>query len=201
MKKQIAVITLLALVLTGCAEGSAKATENEATLTGSAVEQIASDPQAGETPQGAPSQPPSGTAAQPASGADGTPPAVRGDAPQGKRIRGQIQTVLGNEVTLALAEEPKRPEGAADGTQRPKAAAGDPMGGPPGGGNRNAAVKLTGETLKLQIPVGVPIVSRGQNGETALQLSDLTVGSIMTVEYDTDGTTIVQVNLMAGGVQ
>lgn len=185
MKNKMIMIAVLALALTGCAS-------------------------AGTTPEqdggaAAPTTETAGTAAvapQP-SGTD--PSGAKPDMNQGKRVRGQIQDILGNEVTLALAEEPKRPEGAADGNaEKPKTATatggGDPMG-PPGGMSRASAVKLTGETLGIQIPVGVPIVSRTQGGETTLQLSELVVGDILTVLYDTDGSTIIKVNVISGGTQ
>lgn len=170
MKKPIAIMTAMALLLSGCsASGSG-------TVTPAA-------------------QNPAPEAAGESAAAQSRP---NGQQPEGKRLRGQIQDILGNEVTLALAEAPKRPEGDTAAV-KPKTT-GDPMGGPPMGG-QGAAVKLTGETQVLQIPVGVPIVSRGKDGETTLQLGDLSVGSIITVQYDTDGTTIVKVNVAAGGAQ
>lgn len=174
MKNQIIVVTILALALSGCGTTSAAPAQTPES----------------QTPEAA-----AGTIAAPAGGQE----QPGGQQAQGKRLRGQIQDVLGNEVTLALIETPKRPEGEAPAV-KPKTT-GDPMSGPPMGGGQSASVKLTGETKVIQIPVGVPIVSRSQEGETALQLSDLGTGNILTVLYDADGTTILKINVSAGGAQ
>ena len=177
MKKQIALITILALSLTGCGSANATATQTD---SGEAA--------------GAPTQ------------ATGQKPSDQkpGEA-RGKMVRGQIQDVLANDVKLALIEMPKRVEGATDGEVAEKrkntAPNGDAMGGPPGMGQQAREVKLTGETLGIQIPVGVPITTRGQSGETTLQLSDLTKGDILNVQYDTDGVTIIKVNVTSGSTQ
>lgn len=177
MRKHIAVITALSLLLAGCTSANTAPAENPEQAAASTAEASASQPAGTD-------QPGMGTGAE-----------------QGKRVRGQIQDILGNDVTLALTEMPKRPEGTADAAaQKPKAATGDAMG-PPAGFRNTSTVKLTGETLRIQIPVGVPIVSRGQEGETALQLSDLMTGDIIMVQYDTDGSTIIGVNVTAGGAQ
>lgn len=180
MKKQIAIITILALALTGCSGGNAAASQT-----------IGTQPQKTDAPPGTDT----------AQAAGSNRPGDQTGVPQGKRVRGQIQDILGNEVTLALTEEPKRPEGATGTTQAARPTGGDMMGGPPEGGRQTRTVKLTGETQVIQIPVGVPIVSRGQSGETSLQLSDLTTGDIITIQYDADGVTIIQVNVAAGSTQ
>lgn len=181
MKKQIVIITILALALTGCSGGNAATSQ-----TTEAQPQKTDVTSAG-----------TGTA----QAAESNRPGDQDSIPQGKRVRGQIQDILGNEVTLALMEEPKRPEGTTDTTQKARPTGGDMMGGPPDGGSQSRTVKLTGETQMIQIPVGVPIVSRGQSGETSLQLSDLITGDIITVQYDADGVTIIQVNVTAGSNQ
>lgn len=178
MKKQTAILALLALALSGC---SAQGPE--------------------PAPAGGGEQTPAATAENPAGEASAAG-AENGDPqrpPQGKMVRGQITDILGNEVTLALAEAPQRPEGT-EAAARPKATGGDPMAGPPmGGGQQNRAVKLTGETLKLQIPVGVPIVTRTQAGESALELADLVKGDILMVRYDAEGTAIIGVTVSGSG--
>ncbi len=180
MKNQIVIVTILALALSGCSASAAVPAQTTGTQT--------------QTPTAA-----AGAATAPEAGQDqgGNKPG----AEQGKRVRGQIQDILGNEVTLALIEEPKRPEGDAAAAKKPKTTSGDPMGGPPMGGGQSSSVKLTGETKAIQIPVGVPIVSGGPSGGTAMQLSDLATGDILTVMYDTDGTTIIKVNYTAGSSQ
>lgn len=189
MKKQIAIMTVLSLAITGCAANAAPSPgDNGAVPQATSAEQ--------KSVQGA------STDANPAAASEGesTQPGSRGDAPQGKRVRGQIKDILGNEVTLALLEEPKRPEGTGEVEQKPKAA-GDPMGGPPNMGGGSSSVKLTGETLGIQIPVGVPIASRSKDGDTSLQLSDLSTGDILTLLYDSDGVTILRVNVSSGSAQ
>lgn len=174
MKNQIVIITILAVLLSGCSGGNAVMSQTDGT-----------QPQKTDTAQ---------TTAS-------VRPGNQAGIPQGKRVRGQIQDVLGNEVTLALMEEPKRPEGTTGSAQTTRPTGGDFMGGPPGGFSQSRTVKLTGETQMIQIPVGVPIVSRGQGGETSLELADLMEGDIITVQYDTDGVTIIQVNVSAGSSQ
>ncbi len=181
MNKQIAIITILALAFTGCSGGNGATSQTTET-----------QPQKTDTAS-------AGTGSAQAAGSNR--PDDQDSVPQGKRVRGQIQDILGNEVTLALTEVPKRPEGTTDTTQAARPTGGDMIGGPPEGFSQSRTVKLTGETQLIQIPVGVPIVSRGQSGETSLQLSDLITGDIITVQYDTDGVTILQVNVTAGSAQ
>lgn len=200
MKKQIAILSILTLALTGCANSSAAPDQTTVpSQEPAAVTSGAATASASATTQNAPE----GSSAVTSSGQlpSGQP---SGEA-RGKMVRGQIQDILGNDVTLALMEMPKRPEGATDtaAAEKPKTAAptGDPMGGPPGMGQQSREVKLTGETLAIQIPVGVPIASRGQGGDTSLQLADLMKGDILNVQYDTDGVTIIKVNVTSGSSQ
>lgn len=200
MKKQIAILSILTLALTGCANSSTTPdktpapTQEPAAATASAAA-TGSSSSANLAPESSPAAPASGK----------TPSGQPEGEARGKMVRGQIQDILGNDVTLALIEMPKRAEGAPEGaaTEKPKAAAstGDPMGGPPGMGQQSREVKLTGETLAIQIPVGVPITSRGQGGDTTLQLSDLMKGDTLMVQYDTDGVTITKVSVTSGSSQ
>lgn len=189
MKRATAIIALLALSLTGCSTGAAAPAAATTAEAGSSQSQATAEKPAGEAPAGQ---------------AQGNGEGQR--APQGKMVRGQISDILGNEVTLALTESPKRPEGTADaggtggnsGTGTKPAGGGDGMGPPGGFSQQNREVKLTGETLKLQIPVGVPITARTQGAETTKELSDLVKGDILMIRYDTDETTIIGVTVSSG---
>lgn len=192
MKKQLAILSILTLALTGCANTATDSTQPTAAPQQSGSATAGSSTSDTASPQDAASTSPGQTSS-----------GQQGEA-RGKMLRGQIQDILGNDVTLALIEMPKRPEGASDtAATKPKTAVstGDPMGGPPGMGQQSREIKLTGETLAIQIPVGVPITSRSQGGDTSLQLSDLTKGDILNVQYDTDGVTIIKVSVTSGSSQ
>lgn len=181
MKKAITAIALTALVMSGCsaAPAAVSSTAPAASQPSVATASVQGQPSpAGEVPKG---------------------------ERFGKAVRGKIQDILGNEVTLAVAEAPQRPEGA-DGAAPKKTTAAmpgaDAGGGPPAGFQRRATeMKLTGEVFKLQIPVGVPIVARSQGEERSLELSDLAKGDILVVGYDSDEETIINVTVMSGGAQ
>jgi hypothetical protein len=76
------------------------------------------------------------------------------------------------------------------------------MGG--GQGQRSGIqreIKLTGETLTLLIPVGVPINSFAQGGMKELDIADIYEGMMMQIWYDKEdeaSKTIIRVMVMQG---
>lgn len=89
-------------------------------------------------------------------------------------IFGKVSRIVGNEVTLALIEMPKvdesnekkqKAERSADGFQ----------------GAMNMEPNYTGETIKLIIPVGVPILARGKGIQEEKDLSDIIAGSMIMI--------------------
>ncbi|MDF2545401.1 MAG: hypothetical protein K0R93_299 [Anaerosolibacter sp.] len=82
-----------------------------------------------------------------------------------------------------------------------------PSGSPPMGGGQGQRsgiqreIKLTGETLTLLIPVGVPINSFAQGGMKELDIADIYEGMMMQIWYDKEdeaSKTIIRVMVMQG---
>jgi hypothetical protein len=130
-------------------------------------------------------------------------------------VYGEVAKIDGNQVTLKLMEIPQR--NGRNGNNRRNwqngqngqnwqnngqnngnvaAGGGNGAGGP--GGMR--ARRYTGEEKTIVIPNGVSIVTmtRGTNGmtEDQMALKDITVGSILSVYYKTDGKTIDKIRVM-----
>lgn len=127
---------------------------------------------------------------------------------------GKVKSIVGNEVTLLLADMPEMPEkqetqdGAAapqqtKETMRSQAGPGGFEGGPPGMGREGkqpvtrdlSNMDFTGETKTLLIPVATPVVSgsRGEESEE-LDFSDIEAGDILQIWLD-DEENVVCVNL------
>ncbi|AOT69739.1 hypothetical protein [Geosporobacter ferrireducens] len=135
-------------------------------------------------------------------------------------ISGRVKSIVGNEVVLELMEMPERGNGAQQGStaqQTPERQAsggsGMPAGGMPAGGaapgmqgpggggqqRTNRELNLTGETKTILIPVGVPIMTIGQNTQKELDLADIYQGMIMQIWLDqNDKEMITQVRVMQG---
>lgn len=131
-------------------------------------------------------------------------------------LSGRVKSIIGNEVILELIEMPERGSGApqreSSQQQAPDRQAGGggaiPGGGGapgmpgPGGGSQqrtNRELKLTGETKTLLIPVGIPIMTMGQNTQKELDLADIYQGMVMQIWLDPDDKeTITQVRVMQG---
>jgi hypothetical protein len=124
-------------------------------------------------------------------------------------VYGRVKSIIGNEVVLELAEMPQRRTGQSGGS----ATAGNQSGQiPPSGGSQMGGgqgerptvqreLKLTGETLTLLIPVGVPITSFSQGGMKQLDIADIYEGTMMQVWYDKNdeaSKTIVRIMAVQG---
>ncbi len=133
-------------------------------------------------------------------------------------IYGRVKSIIGNEVVLEFIEIPERTGVAPQGgtaQQTPGRQAGSggamPSGGavpgggggpmPTGGGQQrtNREIKLTGETKTILIPVGIPIITLGQNTQKELDLADIYQGMMMQIWLDAnDNEMITQIRVMQG---
>lgn len=134
-------------------------------------------------------------------------------------VYGRVKSIIGNEVVLEVAEMPQRREGQGGSGQGSAGENGGstssvnqagqmpPGGGPPMGGGQGQRsgmqreIKLTGETLTLLIPVGVPINSFAQGGMKELDIADIYEGMMMQIWYDKEdeaSKTIIRVMVMQG---
>ncbi len=129
-------------------------------------------------------------------------------------VYGSVKSIIGNEVVLALAEMPERRTGqGGTGQGSGSAPAGNQSGQmPPSGGGQMGGgqgerptvrreLKLTGETLTLLIPVGVPITSFSQGGMKQLDIADIYEGTMMQIWYDKNdeaSKTIVRIMAVQG---
>jgi hypothetical protein len=133
-------------------------------------------------------------------------------------VYGEVSAISGNTVTLKLMNMPqfnrqnRRGQGGGRGSGTGNMGAQNNPGNGNGGGNGNwrgngnggpgggmRARSYTGQVKTITIPNGVQMttMSRGTNGvtQTAVTLSDLTVGSTLSIYYDTDGKTIKSIRV------
>ncbi len=124
-------------------------------------------------------------------------------APERKAdVYGKVKTILGNEVTLEVAEMPERPEKVS----KQKSEKGSKEKPEIGEGVKtksseeiqqfkeqmkekmDKSIKLTGEVETFIIPVGLPIVSSGKgksvDGTTTLELIDIYEGMFLQVWFE-----------------
>ncbi|MFT9497521.1 hypothetical protein [Anaerosolibacter sp.] len=134
-------------------------------------------------------------------------------------VYGRVKSIIGNEVVLELAEMPQRREGQGGSGQGSAGQNGGstpianqagqmpPSGSPPMGGGQGERtgiqreIKLTGETLTLLIPVGVPINSFAQGVMKELDIADIYEGMMMQIWYDKEdeaSKTIIRVMVVQG---
>lgn len=105
-------------------------------------------------------------------------------------LYGKVSKIIGNEVTLQLAEMPERPN-KEEMTQEEREKMKQEMQNatPEQRANRmEESLKLTGETQSIVIPVGIPITSFKQGSETELDLGDIYNGVILQIWLDEDKT-------------
>ncbi|TCO77441.1 hypothetical protein [Marinisporobacter balticus] len=107
-------------------------------------------------------------------------------------LYGKVKKILGNEVTLELAELPERKEMSEEDREKMKVQIqnGNPgEGGFGGQGNKmKREIKFTGETKNIIIPVGLPIVSAKRGEETELELGDIIEGTFLQIWLNEDAS-------------
>lgn len=131
-------------------------------------------------------------------------------------VYGEVSKISGNTVTLKLLKTPQRPAGNGQNGGNFGGNGGNGGNGNGGGNGGNGgfrgggmrAKQYTGQVKTITIPSGVSMVemSRGSNGmtENQVSLSDVSVGSTLSVYYKEDGKTIDNIKVMGpmtGGVQ
>jgi len=135
--------------------------------------------------------------------APGAAPAMKNGAgtgaADGTRIIGQIVSVKGRTVTLALFNMPSAPESSSGNSTSPSA---PPAGGtPPSGGNQagGQGPQLSGEKKTIAIPAAVKIYSGGRDSSSEVSISDLKVGQMMQVLLNSSTSAIESVRVMEEG--
>lgn len=126
-------------------------------------------------------------------------------------VYGEVSAIAGNKVTLKLLKIPQmsgrngQARGTGNGNMGANAAGNNGTyaggsggnGGPGKGGMR--ARSYTGETKTIDIPDGVSMttMTRGTNGmtQTNISMNELTIGSTLSIYYDTDGKTIKSIRV------
>jgi hypothetical protein len=114
-------------------------------------------------------------------------------------LMGEVQSIIGNSVTIALAKVPTRDASTAKTTQGTQPTAGQmPSGPPPGdqgaqGGQgaqgtqartqRTMTLTLTGETKEVLIPVGIEIMSGMGKSAKIVDIADIKKGSTIMIYY------------------
>lgn len=103
-------------------------------------------------------------------------------------IYGQVKTILGNEVTVSLAEPPVTAE-LSDAEKEKRRAEMQALSPEERQKLRNGQIKFTGETATVTIPVGTPITSGNTGGANLkeLALSDIYEGIFLRIWLDKGG--------------
>lgn len=140
-------------------------------------------------------------------------------AAKGDTIIGQVTSVDGNTITLALGEMKERPsnggtppeemsepasgdmpEPSSDGMPEPSSdgmsdnqAPPDNNGGGPGG------INLTGEEKTITIDDSTELLSRGKGESTAAALEDIATDSVLTVVMDGDTVKTITISGFGNG--
>ncbi len=119
-------------------------------------------------------------------------------------IFGRVKSIIGNEVVLEIAEMPERianqgegQEGRGEGAARREGNS----GGESPGGRGMREMKLTGETVTLLIPIGIPITTRSQKSLKEIDLADIYVGATLQIWFedgDAEKKAIARVTMMQG---
>jgi len=128
-------------------------------------------------------------------------------------LYGRVKSIIGNEVVMELAEMPQRVEGqerTGEGSgnlqngQMPVPGAGVPgAGGGAGFAQRSGQreIKLTGETVTILLPVGVPINTFSVNGAKEIDMADIYAGNMMQIWYEdseAENKTITRIMVIQG---
>ncbi len=114
-------------------------------------------------------------------------------------LYGKVSKIIGNEVTLQLAEMPERPDRKnMTPEEREKMKQQMENMNPEQKTKRTeTSLKLTGETQTIIIPVGIPITSFKQGSETQLDIGDIYIDVILQIWLNKDGT-VKSVRVMQG---
>lgn len=118
-------------------------------------------------------------------------------------VSGQVESIAGNEVKLKLIEmpAPRANENAGQGSGGMRQGQNSGQGAS-SGQSQGRAIKFTGETQTLLIPIGVPLttMTRGQNGPEVKEadLKDIKKGSMLNIWYaDKTSKTIDRISISA----
>ncbi|MBF8984060.1 hypothetical protein IZY60_10975 [Lutibacter sp. B2] len=105
-------------------------------------------------------------------------------------LYGKVKKILGNEVTLEVAELPERKEMSEEDREKMKAQmqnSNPGEGGFGGQGNKmKREIKFTGEIKNMIIPVGLPLVAAKRGEETELELGDILEGTFLQIWLNED---------------
>lgn len=104
-------------------------------------------------------------------------------------IYGQVKAILGNEVTVSLAEPPVTVE-LSDAEKEKRKAEMQALSPEERQKLRNEQIKFTGETATVTIPVGTPITSGNTGGGVNLKemaLSDIYEGTFLRIWLEKGG--------------
>lgn len=118
-------------------------------------------------------------------------------------VYGQVKSILGNEIALALAEVPVG-NGRADMTEEERKKFREQMQSlSPEERQKKMqeSIKFTGETMNIIIPVGTPITSFKQGEESQLDLADIYEGTMLQIWFYKDEgetKTVKSVRVMQG---
>lgn len=126
-------------------------------------------------------------------------------------VMGEVQSIVGNSITIALAKVPTRDTtGAGTGQGFPPAdgqmPAGPPPGDPAGQGVPGAQsgqsrtpramnLTLTGETKEILIPVGIEIMSGMGKSAKVVDIADIKKGDTIMIYYATGTENIEKITI------
>jgi hypothetical protein len=159
----------------------------------------------------------SGCSAAPADGTALKEEAVKTESPDGQNrqngfvrpdLMGEVQSIIGNSITIALAKVPTRDTTAtgtgqgmppADG-QMPSGAPPDGQGAAGGQGSqtrtqRAMTLTLTGETKEILIPVGIEIMSGMGKSAKVVDIADIKKGDTIMIYYATGTENIEKITI------
>lgn len=124
-------------------------------------------------------------------------------AADGDTITGQVTSVDGSTITLALGEMKEKPSNGGtppEGMSEPSSdsmsdnqAPPDNNGGIPGG------INLTGEEKTITIDDSTELLSRGKGESTAATLEDITTDCVLTIVMDGDTVKTVTISGFGNG--
>lgn len=127
-------------------------------------------------------------------------------------IFGQVKSVSGSDITIALAQMPQRNQNQS-GQNQQNQSSNQPSGNNKGQGQKgNWTLQLTGESKTVTIPEGTKIYGGGGPGPGAqnqgqsqgpkeITLNDIKAGDTISVYYTTGTTTVDHVSVRLGGQQ